>query len=512
MIGNQRKIGIGLLAMAMAAVFFAVPIPAMAEEETQKEKLPTPQNVSISDNWVLSFDSVPEAKNFYYVKIDREDGQEVAFWGFSAMEAASSPVMEYPIAEYICDSGTYFVSVAAWNGYDPDQYEDSEYSEPVSKIYVRPSTQLGSTVGVWDLEKPGVLNFVSVEGASGYKYQLFQVSQQGQLLSKGGVSFPAEPGDTQSLDLSDRIERFGEGRYIVKICALSSNIDETANGEWGEASDLYDTKKQAAATDEIISDAMSGEATASEALYTLIGQVEKDKLKTDMQANDKVLGKIKELEEKYAGEKGIRIEKTISAEAAEYVDPENVSVTGAGLNVDEGTVLFDISIPGEKVEISGERYAKSVQFDIKLKNGDNEIHDLKVPVTIIMPVPEGLEAKHLIILHYHGTGEPERVEFKDNNDGTVTFTVKDFSTFVFAQSAEALEEESKQPETETRTETQTPEENWEEETEGNADEENAASRSPKTADTGRAGFWFGIFAASLLVMSAVYDGRKKNVK
>ena len=77
-----------------------------------------------------------------------------------------------------------------------------------------------------------------------------------------------------------------------------------------------------------------------------------------------------------------------------------------------------------------------MQLAIELKNDNTSVHELGVPITITMPIPTGLDESRLAILHYHEDGSVESVNLKNNGDGTVTFTVTSFSTFVFAEMTE----------------------------------------------------------------------------
>ena len=116
-------------------------------------------------------------------------------------------------------------------------------------------------------------------------------------------------------------------------------------------------------------------------------------------------------------------------------------MVGAGLNAAEGSnVQLTVGIPQKQEYISDKHYKNTVQLAIELKNNDTSVHELAVPITITMPIPAGLDANRLAILHYHENGSVESVTLKNNGDGTVTFTVTNFSTFVFAEKAEATDD------------------------------------------------------------------------
>lgn len=546
---KRKKISVGVIMLAVILIFLQLEtFSVKAEDETAAEetisaetkavpkettvdgsasnetaaavasgsiKLGTPQNISISDDdWVLSFELVPEAQGSFDVTIER-DGELVRSITYGRNPDLT--VVNRSISEWVSESGTYSVVVKALDRYAPDGYVNSEPSAPVLKNYVKPETQLGTTVGTWDKETTGRFVFDSVKDAQRYVCQMYQVLSDGSLSKKGGKTFSAESGDKQSCDFSSMLERYGAGQYVVTVRALSGKLNEIANGVEGEASEVFDTTKLPV---NVITDAINNSANTGEALAAITQNIPKDTLGLTMQTNDKALEQMKTLEERYIEEKGITVTKSVSKEASEYVEQDKVSMVGAGLNADAGNVSLDISVPDEPVKIQ-KQYPKFVQLNIKLVNNDTEVHELKVPVTITIPVPQGLEAKHLILLHYHGNGEPEKVVYKNNGNGTVSFTVKDFSVFVFAQNA-AEDETVKPDEGETDTENKPTEpENEENGNETHTEEENEPEeedvddetadepKSPKTSDTNPIGAYGALLMTSLTVIVIMANDKKK---
>ena len=161
-----------------------------------------------------------------------------------------------------------------------------------------------------------------------------------------------------------------------------------------------------------------------------------------MQTDSKTQELVKELESRYTEEKNISVQAPeVSEDAASYVDAQRIKMVGAGLNAAEGSnVQLTVGIPQKQEYISDKHYKNTVQLAIELKNNDTSVHELAVPITITMPIPAGLDANRLAILHYHENGSVESVTLKNNGDGTVTFTVTNFSTFVFAEKAEATDD------------------------------------------------------------------------
>lgn len=67
--------------------------------------------------------------------------------------------------------------------------------------------------------------------------------------------------------------------------------------------------------------------------------------------------------------------------------------------------------------------------------GAADTENLKVPVRITMPVPAGIEASDLQILHYHNDGTIETI-WPYISGNTASFTLTSFSTFVFVNRAD----------------------------------------------------------------------------
>lgn len=160
-----------------------------------------------------------------------------------------------------------------------------------------------------------------------------------------------------------------------------------------------------------------------------------------MQTDDAFRGQIQTLESQYATEQNITALSPAISDAVKSsgVAPDRVSVVGAAFNAAQGREInlqMDMTPPEKQIPVYSS-YKKNVQLDIRLVSDNTEIHELSMPVSVTMPIPEGINADQLIILHYRADGSTEKTAFHVNGDGTVTFTVKSFSTFVFAEKASA---------------------------------------------------------------------------
>lgn len=226
----------------------------------------------------------------------------------------------------------------------------------------------------------------------------------------------------------------GGGRYCIQITALSNNIEEIANGPAGPVSDVLDTTANAEKLGNMLESAADG--SAAQARDMLMGSADISAIQMAMQTNDSFRGQVKSLEEKYAAEQGITVKApAVSALARQYVDPDRIQAVGVGLNGAQGSnVGLQLDVTPEANKVSAHyNYRENVQLDIRLVSNDQELHELAVPISVTMPIPQGIRASQLIILHYHEDGTIERTAFRDNGDGTITFTVTSFSTFVFAK-------------------------------------------------------------------------------
>lgn len=412
-----------------------------AETVSEKTKLPAPEGLGWGRDYTAYWNAVPDAQGYYKIEVLR-DGNVINELGI-IQEADDKGVVSWDLSIYINESGTYQFKVQASNAYDPEQTEASEWVSSPEKIYNRPDAQLDTTKGYWDTTKPGKLNFLSVKGAREYEFTVYKKSAEGAI-SKVYISIRhfgnidiSIAGQELSYDITRVIDRKGEGLYCVAIKALSDDLDSYRSSEMGEKSDFYDTTKTSSAVKNSLSNALSDNKTASEALNTVTSSVSKEELKTAMQTDPEALALVNELETKYKIEKGISVkDPEVSDAAAKYVDSGKIEMVGAGLNATAGSVQLSVGIPEKREYVSDKHYKNTVQLAIELKNDNTSVHELGVPITITMPIPTGLDESRLAILHYHEDGSVESVNLKNNGDGTVTFTVTSFSTFVFAEMTE----------------------------------------------------------------------------
>jgi len=401
-----------------------------AGSTTTTTKLEAPTGLTW-DGWKTTWNPVENAK-MYIVNIYK-DGKHAAM---QILPGASAH--EYDYSNRIADSGVYTFRVTAYSESNIMKADKavSEYS--VEKTYIRPEKELGMVVGTWDSEREGIFKVPVMEGVGRFFLDIYYVAE-GTTKEHGVASgnVPVDEGvGVMEIDLSSVFKYHGAGKYRVRVQALSADVDAVANGVIGDFSAYYDSAATLTGIKKQLNEYMAA-GTAAEAKLNIMANISQANLSTAMQTDAEVLETIKQLEEKYAAEKGITVTSTaVSEEAGKYVKAEEINVVGAGLNGKDGeTVKLEVSVP-EKKETEIFQYPNSVQLDIKLLSNSTSIHKLDIPITITMKVPAGIDVKRLVILHYCADGNCENITPKVvNGDGTITFTVTEFSTFVFAEKA-----------------------------------------------------------------------------
>ena len=316
-------------------------------------------------------------------------------------------------------------------------HQSSEWSEWSDSIeYVRPERELGAVKPYWDEQQAGLIHFARPENAEymeAFVMTLYKVDDGITDYDVMQVFDHDKDKAVIDVDFSDSISRSGEGRYYVELRTISSNVDVVANGRVSQ-SEILDTAVNTERLGGILDSA--ADKSAAETVELLTSGVTPFSIQQAMQTSDSFRERIKDLESRYAAERNIEVKAPAVSDAARaYVDPEKVSLVGAAFNAAQGQdvgLQMDVT-PKEKQIPTLPGYEKKVQLDISLVSGGVEVHDLTMPISVTMPVPQGIDPSQMIILHYHADGTAKMAAFHVNGDRTITFTVTGFSTFVFAE-------------------------------------------------------------------------------
>ncbi|MGN1148715.1 MAG: LysM peptidoglycan-binding domain-containing protein, partial [Lachnospiraceae bacterium] len=188
---------------------------------------------------------------------------------------------------------------------------------------------------------------------------------------------------------------------------------------------------------------------AADVVSDLLSNFTVAKIASEVQAadgtvNTALLTMLKSLEDDYAIDKSIVNQEPAIDPAVSGSINGKVSVTGAAFNAaDSSSVQLVIGDKaGSGIAISSSSYSKAVQLDLKLMQTRSSgpataiEGNLRMPVTITMPVPNGIDSSKLVILHdKNGDGTSDETVPYSLAAGKVTFTVTHLSNFAFAERA-----------------------------------------------------------------------------
>ena len=235
----------------------------------------------------------------------------------------------------------------------------------------------------------------------------------------------------------------GVGYYYIKVRALSSDITKVCNGEWSELSPAYNLTEVVENMSSQLNNILQGSVNLTdEEVREAVQELDTQKLKDSLLAEDAVQQQIAILEEQVGGPAEVSVSNEVAMNANE------ISVVGANLNnaasADEDIKLV-IDKP-EKDHVLDAAFDNSVAFKFSMTlDNVEDAKNLDVPVRITMPVPAGVNPDFLVILHYHVDGSfeevgPSQYNISGNGDKLfVSFVVTSFSDFVITQTAAAHE-------------------------------------------------------------------------
>lgn len=328
------------------------------------------------------------------------------------------------VRDQLMDNGDYTFQVKI----SPDDTGDlKDFStgcvSQVSPVYhyEKPVESISTPTGLeWDSQTKGLAKWNTVENAEGYSVQLYKDGNRILSLHSFRVI---------QYDFSDRMGE--EGSYTFAVQAIASAPEQYANSEWSSHSEPFVVSGE---TDKTLEEILQND-NAVEAVNDLKNEdkVNKFELKIAMQSNTSVQSKMQQLESNYIEEQGITVSSPVVEDVV--IDSERISILGAGMNADKGQeVTLKISKPDAESPYNPDIYRNVVQFNMDLLIDGTPKKELDIPVTVTLPVPDGMNIARLFILHYSSAdGSYETILPRNNGDGTVSFTITHFSTFAFAE-------------------------------------------------------------------------------
>lgn len=378
-----------------------------------------------SMTWGLSVNG----SGMYHVSIYREGDTEPVFSGpyhVSALEGRTSVTWPMPcVAADKMTTGDYYFTVYAYG--DGVSYSDSPVSKSGIFSYEKPEKKLAaptdlkwqnSTTGIWSTAEVG-----------GYEIEL-------HFKAAGGTTFQAVWGTSTDRDasegnvcaLSDGMNE--SGVYKFRVRCTSTDILVARDSDWSDFSPEISTEENSGDVADTLQNLLDNGAGADALLNALVLQ-DKSDLILAIQTESDVQSLVGQAEKQYAQEKGISVDTQVASELSGKIQG-TVSILGAAFNAASNVTKMSLKLsqPALEKEVDKEQYKNVVQINMSLDGAENS-QNLKVPVRITMPIPAGVSAEDLQILHYHNDGTME-VIYPYVSGNTTSFTLTSFSTFVFA--------------------------------------------------------------------------------
>ena len=213
-----------------------------------------------------------------------------------------------------------------------------------------------------------------------------------------------------------------------------ANTISSNNTATNEAAKIVQALKDVSANSSTSGIANSTVATAVE---TALKAQDKNGLKLAMQ-NDLKMVELVEVVEQMKGGLATAEVSANDTDAKEIfgvsANDVKIKVVGAKLNNATKLTLEKSATQMNNGLYISEEYSSenAVALDIKLDTSGGSA--LAIPVSVTVPVPKNINKSRLVILHMKNNNEVEETLTPiQNSDGTVTFTVSHFSTFVFTE-------------------------------------------------------------------------------
>lgn len=453
------------------------------------QKLTTP-TAAWGEGWQIALDeSLDEGHVGYYntdlYKDDQPTGDVIYLGVRNAKENWDhSDFNRVKILSRINESGAYQFKFRTYPLDVAEGYTISADSDlSAVKNYVRPEKSLPAPTVKPHATLPGVFEISNLKGACGFVVDLYYDKGTNganwDKVSDANLTAWYNPNiDTQYYDfrrtITEGSEYRGLGQYKITVRSISTDIDNVANSVMSGMSEAtvisslpldmspVDGSENNSSNEPVITPAttvsdekaaeiknslqniISNNTNATNAVASIKDSENQEELGAAMQQDSSVAQLMSSIEKDYLKENNITVSKNIATKVNTFMDPNAISVVGAGLNVASGNVALDVSVPNKWVDL-GRKYNNynNLQFEIKLV-GDNlaEHGKLAVPVLITMPIPKGLTSSNLEIIHCKTDGTYERIAPKNNGDGTISFAVTEFSTFAFVSPAETSSDDS----------------------------------------------------------------------
>jgi len=391
--------------------------------------------------------SPPElTQNYYNFALYNTAGEKIYSCGLNTGTHRSGDHinLSYHLGERVLETGDYYFTVQS-------RGDDKEYSD---------SDVISSSV--WHYEKPEnslpVINDVKVEGRdiifdlgesagkiAGYYVEIYYSKESGENKNHAGATVNFNPNQDFSKNTKvtasiydSCLQRCGPGYYSARVRLISKNINETASSELSPMSNEYNIANIAETMEIEYKDLLQksdDENLSAQEIREAAQKFDREELATAMltdRENTAVVKVMEELEQKLGGS-----EIVVNDDMKSVFEESDMKVFGATLNTPENAEE-NIKLVVDKPKYDDVipplyNSTVAVKFSMELENVENT-DELKVPVKIVLPVPETINPDFMAILHYHvAGGEPEYIKpaiIEQNGRKYASFVLTSFSDFI----------------------------------------------------------------------------------
>ncbi len=403
-----------------------------AEEELPQIDAPTEARWQEKTGNLL-FNASVNGTGFYGYSIYKE-GEENPIYTVGIHFSADYQKSEYEVglsedALLKMETGRYYFTIYAKGD---ESYRDSDvcisdildYVRPEKKLSIPSNLKWDKTVATWTL---------SEESAFAYELECKEEGSEEWRRAASGFYHRRAARNVEKYDFTRDMNK--KGVYRFRILAMSNDIFEAVDSEWSEWSPEISSEEFTSPVAAELRDLLDSNAGADEILNVLEKEDQKE-LALSIQTDPVIRNTMGEAEKRFSEEKGISVKTDVASDMADKISG-GISVLGAAFNAgdDVKNMTLNITKPTLEKEVDKEQYKNVVQINMTL-DGAADTQKLKVPVRITMPIPEGVSAQDLQILHYHNDGSYETI-WPYISGKTASFTLTSFSTFIFANTNNA---------------------------------------------------------------------------
>jgi uncharacterized protein YraI len=378
----------------------------VVEEPEVPDQLPMTASITIGDDWSVSFAAVTGADGFTVTLYKGALG--------SGVEEESHVVTGNSVVANtfnLTELGDYYVGVVAVHPDDPDLNSEEKFSA------VKAFAQISKPSGLrWEEEVAAWNASTGIVAASEYEVILYQeagatdtkLETKTVAGSVKSVAFDAALAEGESYYFT--VQAF-HGQYAVADSAVSDPSPVLLIADYSEIEDAIDE----------IESTLTNPNAVRDALETL----DQQQLASAMQNNESIREDMAKIEAEYAANRGSTVDHTVAP--ALGIAKEDIDIIGAGFSVAPGATI-ELKFTESTADVDMDGYEHPFQLDIDLVQGGMSVTPI-TPVTITMPIPAGVEAQRIVILHVLRSGAIEKIT-PTVKDGKITFTVTSFSPFV----------------------------------------------------------------------------------